>query len=83
LNKVEVFFYDLVKANPRLKVQIRNVYQRLFDLVPAKRMATAYEIEARRGFFFGFHDKCPWSVDDKCPARPSRHRPFSNAPARR
>jgi hypothetical protein len=66
LNKVEVFFYDLVKANPRLKVQIRNVYQRLFDLVPAKRMATAYEIEARRGFFFGFHDKCPWSVDDKC-----------------
>lgn len=65
LNKVEMLCYNLVKANPRLKVKIRNVYQRFFDLVPAKRMATTYEIETRRGFFFGFHDKCPWSVDEK------------------
>jgi hypothetical protein len=65
LNQVERLLYDLVKANPRLKVQIRNVYQRLFDLVPAKRTATAYEIESRRGYFFGFHDKCPWSADEK------------------
>ena len=65
MNRVEQWLYDLVKANPRLKVRIRNLYQRLFDLVPVQRMATAYEIETRKGYFFGFHDKCPWSVDEK------------------
>lgn len=65
MNKSELWFYNLVKKNPRLKIKIRNAYQRLFDFIPARRMATAYEIETHRGFFFGFHDKCPWSVDDK------------------
>lgn len=65
MNKLERLIYNLVKANPRLKVRIRDSYQRLFDLAPIGRMATAYGIEARNGFFFGFHDKCPWSADEE------------------
>lgn len=65
MNKLELFIYNLVKNNPRLKRRIRDVYQRVCDLVPVKRTESAYLIETREDFFFGFHDKCPWSVDNR------------------
>lgn len=64
MNSLEQVIYNLVKTNPRLKMRIRNIYQRLFDLLPARSNA-AYPIEVREGFFFGFHDKCPWSLDQR------------------
>ncbi len=64
MNKAELFVYKLVKKNPRLKRRIRDVYQRMCDLVPANRFASVYELEVRGGFFFGFHEKCPWSADN-------------------
>ncbi len=65
MNKLELFIYNLVKNNPRLKRRIRDVYQRMCDLVPVKRTQSAYRIEVREDFFFGFHDKCPWSADNQ------------------
>jgi hypothetical protein len=65
MNKLELFFYNLVKNNPRLKRRIRDAYQGVFDLVPVKRTESVYPIEVREGFFFGFHDNCPWSPDNQ------------------
>lgn len=55
--------YNRVKTSPYLKDNIRNAYQCFFDVLPMKRTASAYDIQTREGFFFGFHDKCPWSAD--------------------
>lgn len=65
MNKTELFFYNLVKKNPRLKRRIRNAYQKAFDFFPKKRTESKYHVEMREGYFFGFHDKCPWSFDNK------------------
>jgi hypothetical protein len=43
---------------------IRNVYQRVCDVVPVKNSDSSYPIHVREGFYFGFHDKCPWSADN-------------------
>lgn len=63
MNTLESLVYNRIKTNPLLKDRVRDIYQRFLDLVPVKRMASAYDIEIRKGFFFGFHDKCPWSGD--------------------
>jgi hypothetical protein len=64
MNRVELAVYNLVKRNPRLKMGIRNAYQRVCDAFPAKSVVSTYPITVREGYFFGFHDKCPWSPDD-------------------
>jgi len=65
MNKLELIIYNSVKNNPRLKRKIRDVYQRVCDFLPIQRTRSAYEIEGRENFFFGFHDKCPWSADNQ------------------
>jgi hypothetical protein len=64
LNRVELAVYNLVKRNPRVKMGIRNAYQRICDVVPVKSAVTPYSIHVREGYFFGFHDKCPWSQNN-------------------
>jgi hypothetical protein len=64
MNWFEQLIYDRVKNNPRLKRRIAESYKRAGALIPAPRQRTAYPIAARQGFFFGFHDRCPWSADD-------------------
>jgi hypothetical protein len=63
LNKLESLVYNQIKTKPFLKDRVRDIYQRLWDVLPVKRTVSAYDIETREGFFFGFHDKCPWSGD--------------------
>ncbi len=65
MNKIEKFVYDILKHNPKLKLAIRNQYQRIFDLLPTPLPVSAYEISARQGYFFGFHDHTPFSGDNK------------------
>lgn len=65
MNKLELFIYNRVKNNPRLKRKIRDVYQSVCDLLPIQRTKSAYQITVRENFFFGFHDKCPWSADNQ------------------
>lgn len=64
MNKVERFVYDLVKSNPKIKKQIRNIYQGLFDLMPRKSQFSVNPIIIKDGFFFGFHDLQPFSKDN-------------------
>jgi len=64
MNKLEKQVYDILKHNPRLKLFVRNIYQRIFDLLPTPQTESAYEIQVREGFFFGFHDHTPFSPDN-------------------
>jgi hypothetical protein len=64
MNRLELAIYNVVKRNPKLKMGVRNVYQRICDVVPIKGSDSPHEIEVREGFNFGFHDKSPWSVDN-------------------
>ena len=64
VNFVEKIVYDLVKKNPRLKIAIRNIYQKFFDILPDKKSFQLNDISVREGYFFGFHDCSPFSSDD-------------------
>ncbi|CAN5479941.1 hypothetical protein BH11BAC1_BH11BAC1_18430 [soil metagenome] len=64
MNKAEKFFYNFIKKNPRIKNIIRDVYQSLMSVVPVKQMFINDSLSNRPGYFFGFHDKSPWSYDD-------------------
>jgi len=63
MNPVEAAVYSLVKRNQKLKLRVRNAYQRICDFVPTPVTKSPYEITVREGYWFGFHDKCPWSAD--------------------
>lgn len=65
MNKIEKKVYDIVKKNPQLKNKIRNIYQTIFDILPDKKNYSENEIIERKGYFFGFHDICPFSYDEK------------------
>ena len=65
MNRIELRLYNAVKNSPRLKTRIVDAYQRLLAPVPVPAARTAYAISARPGYFFGFHDRCPWSADDR------------------
>lgn len=65
MNTFEKTIYNLVKNNTFLKTIIRNTYQYLLSFIPKKKKISEYKIIEREGYFFGFHDKIPWSHDDK------------------
>jgi hypothetical protein len=65
MNRIEKLVYDRVKHNAALKIRIRNIYQSILDLVPQKSLNTNEDISVREGFFFGFHDKSPFSSCNK------------------
>jgi hypothetical protein len=65
MNKIERFVHNLIKANPQFKDFIRDTYQSLLDLVPVANKVAAYDIKVREGYFFGFHDKTPFSFENK------------------
>jgi len=64
MNKIEKIVYDSVKSAPWLKFIIRNLYQTVFDLLPRKKEFSVAPIEYKEGYFFGFHDKTPFSFDN-------------------
>lgn len=65
MHKIERVVYDFVKGNPRLKLLIRNIYQTLFDIIPDKNNFHVNDILCKEGYFFGFHDCTPFSLDDR------------------
>lgn len=63
MKRIEKFIHAIVEPYPFLRVPVVAVYQRICSIVPTDD----YEVSdfiARPGYFFGFHDKCPWSVDN-------------------
>ena len=65
MTNIERYIYDLVKSNLWLKQLIVQIYQRIFALVPKRKVISKSHITVREGYFFGFHDKSPWSHDNK------------------
>ncbi|SFM09208.1 hypothetical protein [Halanaerobium salsuginis] len=61
MNELEKTIYNLVKKNPEVKNFIRDIYQRILSFVPKKNKESNYDIIEREGYFYGFHDKIPWS----------------------
>lgn len=64
LNSIEKLVYNMVKRNTKLKNFLRDTYQGILSIVPTKKKNSNYEIIEREGYFFGFHDKIPWSRDN-------------------
>jgi hypothetical protein len=64
MNKLESLVYQVVKHNPGIKNLIRDIYQALFYLIPVPYEQSVYPVIIREGYFFGFHDKNPWSSDN-------------------
>jgi len=65
MNKIERKFYDLLKNTPWLKFAVRNIYQGLYDLLPRKKEFAVNPIDYKEGYFFGFHDINPFSLDNE------------------
>jgi hypothetical protein len=65
MNIVERRVYNFVKKNPKIKTLIRDIYQTLLYLLPGKNEKAQFHINIREGYYFGFHDKSPWSFDNK------------------
>ena len=65
MNRLERLIYDFVKRNPAIKNGLVRSYQSLMGLIPVQRQEAASPVTCREGFFFGFHDKSPWSYDNR------------------
>jgi len=64
MKQFERFIYEKIRQYPRLKKNVVDTYQLLFSLLPHTKSSTLFPIKIREGFFYGFHDKCPWSHDN-------------------
>lgn len=64
MNKVETLVYNMVRKNPALKQFVRNLYQSIFDMIPRKKEFFSGSYDYKEGYFFGFHDISPLSVDE-------------------
>lgn len=65
MNKIETIVYNAVRKNPALKQFVRNCYQTIFDLLPRKKEFFSGDFDFKEGYFFGFHDVSPLSMDEK------------------
>jgi hypothetical protein len=63
MNIIESIIYNLVKNNPVLKQRIVDAYQGLFSIIPQKKIIASFPVVERKGFYYGFHDKSPFSSD--------------------
>lgn len=64
MTKLESIIYNLVRQNPALKQQLRNLYQGVFDLLPRQKEYFTGDIQMKENYFFGFHDITPFSADE-------------------
>ena len=65
MNAIEKQVYNRLKYHPKIKNMIVYLYQLIFSIMPRKNIVTNFKIYERQNFFFGFHDKSPWSFDNK------------------
>jgi hypothetical protein len=63
MNIVEKYVYNFVKGNPRLKVFIRNIYQRFFDIFSKDISVLPLNNIIIENAFHGFHDISPVKND--------------------
>jgi len=56
--------YGLVKRHPGLKKVVKFLYQGAFDMLPREKEYFSGRFDFKEGYFYGFHDVCPFSSDD-------------------
>ena len=64
MNRLEQFVHKLVGDYPMLRIPLVTFYQRACSIFPSKNFEASTLIENYPGYFFGFHDKVPWSYDN-------------------
>ena len=64
MNKIERWIYNKVRYNQKIKKKLVYIYQVIFSSLTKNDSIAPYPIVVREGFFFGFHDKIPWSPDN-------------------
>ncbi len=62
--QLEFIVYNITKSNPKIKLFVRDLYQLFFDIFPSKQIIKSYPVYERPGYFYGFHDLCPFSGDN-------------------
>ncbi len=65
MNRVESLIHRAIGDYPWLREPIVNAYQRVLAWVPRAEFLIDRNLIVRPGYFFGFHDKCPWPTDGK------------------
>jgi hypothetical protein len=63
MNLIERKIHGALRGNPRLKSVVRNLYQSLFDILPVIPYRASGAVKTVDGYFYGFHDHSPFSVD--------------------
>ncbi|HET6413423.1 MAG TPA: hypothetical protein VFG53_15295 [Anaeromyxobacter sp.] len=63
MNALELWVYRRLKNNPAAKKLVVDAYRALLSLMPQRAIVTSFPYKERRGFFYGFHDKSPFSRD--------------------
>lgn len=61
----ERLIYELVKDRPWLKDWLKKAYQGVFSIMGRTAENLPDDCVIRENCFFGFHDKSPWSSDNK------------------
>jgi len=64
MNRLERYIHSLLEDHPLARIAIRDIYQRTLRFIPVRTMESP-NIIVRPGYFFGFHNICPWSPDNK------------------
>jgi hypothetical protein len=63
MNHLEKLIHSAIGNFPFIRIPLVYSYQKILSLVPTKNYQIDKTIEFP-GFFYGFHDKCPWSYND-------------------
>lgn len=64
MNNIEKWVYNRVRYSPKFKKKLVLFYQLFCSVFVSKKSTSTMPITSREGYFFGFHDKSPWSQDN-------------------
>jgi hypothetical protein len=63
VNSIERIIHHSIGKYPFIRIPLVATYQRLFSFFPSTNYERTPLIAHLPGYFFGFHDKSPWSSD--------------------
>jgi len=64
MNKLEQVVHKMIGDYPYLRIPLVAAYQRICSIIPSNNYEKTELLACLPGYFFGFHDKCPWSHDN-------------------
>jgi len=65
MNHLESLIHDLLRYSPKTRSLVVSTYQSIFYFLGSKKEIIPAKFTFLPSFFFGFHDKCPWSANDQ------------------